>query len=101
VAQRLLPTADGKGRVPAVEVMFNDPGIASLIRDNEIDRIPNAIADGAEDGMQTFNMALVSLVKQKIVTLEAAEWASDNPEALKMNLQGIFGSRDRGGISRK
>jgi twitching motility protein PilT len=101
VSQRLLPAADGRGRVPAVEVMFNDPGIASLIRDNDIERIPNAIVDGMEDGMQTFNMALVSLVKRKIVTLEAAEWASDNPEALKMNLQGIFGSRDRGGISRK
>lgn len=101
VSQRLLPAANGKGRVPAVEVMFNDPGIISLIRDNEIERIPNAIADGEEDGMQTFNMALVGLVKQKIVTQEAAEWASDNPDALKMNLQGIFGSRDRGGISRK
>ncbi len=101
VSQRLLPAADGKGRIPAVEVMFNEPGIASLIRDNEIERIPNAIADGIEEGMQTFNMALIALVKQKSVTQEAAEWASDNPEALKMNLQGIFGSRDRGGISRK
>ena len=101
VSQRLLPTTDGKGRVPAVEIMFDAPGIVSLIRDNEFERIPNAIADGSEDGMQTFNMALVSLVKQKIVTLKAAEWASDNPDALKMNLQGIFGSRDRGGISKK
>jgi len=101
ISQRLLPTADGKGRTPAVEVMFNDPGIVSLIRDGEIERISNAIADGAEDGMQTFNMALVDLVNRKTVTQEAAEWASDNPDALKMNLQGIFGSRDRGGISRK
>ena len=101
VSQRLLPAADGKSRIPAVEIMFSDPGIASLIRDNEIERIPNVIADGVEDGMQTFNMALVDLVKQKIVTQEAAEWASDNPDALKMNLQGIFGSRDRGGISKK
>jgi len=100
ISQRLLPSADGKGRVPAVEVMFNDPGVASLIRENEIERIPNAIADGEDDGMQTFNMALVGLVKRKAVTQEAAEWASDNPDALKMNLQGIFGSRDRGGISK-
>ena len=101
VSQRLLPTADGKGRVPAVEVMFNEPGIASLIREGEVERISNAIADGADEGMQTFNMALVALIKQKTVTQEAAEWASDNPDALRMNLQGIFGSRDRGGISRK
>ncbi|MBI5091863.1 MAG: PilT/PilU family type 4a pilus ATPase [Candidatus Hydrogenedentes bacterium] len=101
VSLRLLPVAEGNGRVPAVEVMFNSPGIASLIRDNDIDRIPNAIADGAEDGMQTFNMALVNLVKEKTVTLVTAELASDNPDALKMNLQGIFGSRDRGGISKR
>lgn len=101
VSQRLLPSADGKGRVPAVEIMFNEPGIASLIHDNEIERIPNAIADAEDDGMQTFNMALASLVKRNIVTQEAAAWASDNPDALKMNLQGIFGSRDRGGISKR
>ena len=101
ISQRLLPASDGKHRVPAVEIMINEPGIASLIRGNEIHRIPNAIADGEDDGMQTFNMALVKLVKQKIVTQEAAEWASDNPEALKMNLQGIYGSRDRGGISKR
>lgn len=101
VSQRLLPLANGKGRVPAVEVMFDDPGIVSLIHDNEIERIPNAIADGSEDGMQTFNMALVTMVKQKIITQEVAERASDNPDALKMNMQGIFGSRDRGGISKR
>ena len=81
--------------------MFNDPGIASLIRDNDIERIPNAIANGEEDGMQTFNMALVILVRTKMVTRAAAQSASDNPDALRRSLQGIFGSRDRGGISRK
>ena len=101
VSQRLLSTIDGKRRVPAVEVMFNEPGIASLIRDNQLGRVPNAITDGADEGMQTFNMALVDLVNQQIVTQEVAEWASDNPDALKMNLQGMFGSRDRGGISKK
>lgn len=101
VSQRLIPISDGKGRIPAVEVMFNDPGIAALIHDNEIERIPNAIADGADDGMQTFNMALVCLIKQKSISQESAEWASDNPDALRMNLQGIYGSRDRGGISKR
>jgi len=101
VSQRLLPAASGKGRVPAVEVMFNSPGIASLIRDDDVEQIPNAIADGEEDGMQTFNMSLVSLVKRKLVDQRAAEWASDNPEELKMNLQGIFLSRGRGGITKR
>lgn len=101
VAQRLLPSSDGKGRVPAIEIMFNNPAIASLIRENNIKQIPNAIAAGQEDGMQTFNMSLVELVKTGLVTEEEANWASDNPEELKMNLQGIFLSSSRGGILKK
>ncbi|GMW00179.1 MAG: twitching motility protein PilT [Candidatus Hydrogenedentota bacterium] len=101
VAQRLLQTTDGKGRVPAVEILISNPAIAALIRENNVKMIPNAIAAGKEDGMQTFNMSLVDLVKRKLVSQEEAEWASDNPEELKMNLQGIFLSSGRGGILKK
>jgi twitching motility protein PilT len=101
VAQRLLPSADGKGRMPAIEVMFNNPGIASLIRENNIKQIPNAIAGGKEDGMQTFNMSLVDLIKRRLITEDDAMLASDNPEELKMNLQGIYLSQGRGGILRR
>jgi twitching motility protein PilT len=101
VAQRLVPTANGKGRVPAVEVLFNTPAIASLIRENQIKLLGNAIAGGKEDGMQTFNMSLVNLVQAGLIKLENAEFASDNPEELKMNLQGIYLSQGRGGILKK
>jgi len=102
VAQRLLPTVDGKGRVPAVEVMFNNPAIAALIRDNNVKQIPLAITGGKEDGMQTFNMSLVQLVKDKLITVEDSMWASDNPDELRMNLQGIYLSQaTRGGILKK
>lgn len=101
VSQRLLLDAKGHGRVPAVEVMFTNPGIRALIRDGEVEQIPTAIADGEEDGMQSFNVSLAALVKQGLVTQEAAELASDNPEELLMNLQGIFISRGRGGILKK
>lgn len=100
VSQRLLPNASGTGRVPAVEVMFMNPGIASLIRDDDVGRIPQVIADGSEDGMQTFNMHLIQLVKSGAITMEAAEFASDNSDALKANLAGIYGARDRGGITK-
>ncbi len=100
VAQRLLPSLDG-GRVPAIEVMFNNPGIAQLIRDNNMRQIPNAIAGGEHDGMQTFNMSLHSLVKRHLVTEEDAYLSSDNPEELKMNLQGINLSQGRGGILKR
>ncbi len=101
VAQRLLPSASGSGRVPAIEVLFNNPGIAALIKENNIKQIPTAITNGQEEGMQTFNMSLVSLIKENLVTEHDAMIASDNPEELKMNLQGIFLSQGRGGILKK
>jgi twitching motility protein PilT len=101
IAQRLIPHADGKGRVAAVEVMFNSPAIAQLIRDNLLKQIPNAIVGGQEEGMQTFNMSLASLVKRELVKKEVALQFSDNPEELEMNLKGIYLSSARGGILRK
>lgn len=101
VAQRLLPSADGKGRVPAIEVMFNSPAITALIRENNIRQIPLAITGGKEEGMQTFNMSLVDLIKRKLITEEEGVWASDNPDELKMNLQGIYLSQGRGGILKR
>ena len=80
--------------------MFMNPGIASLIREDEVRLIPQVIADGAEEGMQTFNMHLIQLVKAGAFTMEDAEFASDNPDALKANLSGIFALRDRGGITK-
>jgi len=101
MSQRLLPSADGKGRVPAIELMFNNPGIASLIRENNIKQIPTAIVGGKEDGMQTFNMSLAALIKSGLIKEDQAYAFSDNPEELRMNLQGIFISSGRGGILKK
>ena len=101
IAQRLLQTKEGEGRVPAVEILYNNPAIAALIKENNLKQIPNAIAGGKEDGMQTFNMSLVDLVKRGLVSQEEAEWNSDNPDELKMNLQGIFLSQGRGGILKR
>lgn len=101
VSQRLLKRADGQGRIPAVEVMLNTPAIAQLMRDNMLKQIPNAIAGGKEEGMQTFNMCLVELCRKGFISKEEAMYSSDNPEELNMNLQGIYLSQGRGGILRK
>lgn len=101
VAQRLLPSLDGSGRVPAVEIMFTTSAIAALIRDNNLKLIPNAIAGGKEEGMQTFNMSLVQLVEQGLITEQEAELASDNAEELRMNLKGIYLSQGRGSILKR
>jgi pilus retraction protein PilT len=101
ISQRLVPSANGGGRMPAIEVMLNNPGIAGLIKDNELKKIPVALVNGREDGMQTFNMSLAGLIKAKLIREADGMVASDNPEELKMELQGIHISQGRGGILKR
>src|SRR4029450_8636511 len=89
--QRLLPRADGAGRVPAVEVMVS----TALIRDAVVDKdktslIHGAIAAGPRQyGMQTFDQSIFSLYQQGFVSLEEAlRWAS-NVDEFKLKVQGI------------
>jgi twitching motility protein PilT len=77
ISQRLLPRID-KGRVPAVEVMVTNARIADLIRENRVDEIEEAIADGAFFKMQTFTQALIALVLDEIVDTETAANAAGN-----------------------
>jgi twitching motility protein PilT len=91
ISQRLLPRADGAGRVPAVEVMVS----TALIRDAVVDKdktsmIHGAIAAGTSQyGMQTFDQSIFSLYQQGFVTLEEAlRWAS-NVDEFKLKVQGI------------
>ncbi len=101
ICQRLLPKKDGEGRVPAVEIMLADPAMRKLIKDNEITRIPMAILNGREQGMQTFNDSLKFLFEQELVTKEEALAQSDNPDELNMLMQGIYLSVSRGSILKK
>jgi len=94
--QRLVRRSDGKGLIPAVEVMLNSPSVAKLIRENRVSSIPSAIASGVQAGMQTFNQSLASLHRNGFITLEDALGASSSPEALRMNLQGIYLDEERG-----
>ena len=93
--QRLVRRTDGEGLVPAVEVMVVTPGIRNLIRENRLLKIPSAITSGVDEGMQSFNQALAALVKEDKITQEEALANSSNPEALRMNLQGIHLDEDR------
>ncbi len=90
VCQRLLPKAYGGGVVPAVEIMTNSPIVRKLLETNKLDKLPAAIDSGKQDGMQSFNNALLGLVNEGLVTEEDALKFSNNPESLKMNLKGIF-----------
>ena len=89
ICQRLVPAVQG-GVVPAVEIMLNTPTVRSLIEKNILEKLPAAIEVGTEDGMQTFNQAIYQLIKGGIVSEQAGLLNASNPEALKMNLKGIF-----------
>jgi twitching motility protein PilT len=91
VSQRLMPRADGLGRVPAVEVMIATPFIRDCIVDKDkTAMIHGAIANGTSQyGMQTFDQSIFGLYQQGFVSLEEAlRWAS-NIDEFKLKVQGI------------
>ena len=79
-------------------ILFSTPGAQKLIKENRVSQLPLAIQQGKEEGMQSFNDSLHSLLKRKLVSFDVAMEVSDNPEELNMMLQGIHLSSKRGGI---
>jgi twitching motility protein PilT len=91
VSQRLVKRADGKGRVPAVEVLVSTGRVYDRIIDPEATiEIRDLIGEGAFYGMQTFDQALVSLVENGLVTEEAARFASTSPHDFVLALRGTL-----------
>ena len=73
VCQALVPKADGKGRVVALEIMVPNPAIRNLIRDDKVHQIYSSMQTGQEKlGMQTMNQCLATLYQKRLITLEAA-----------------------------
>ena len=96
VSQRLMPSADGKSRVPAVEVMVTTAFIRDCIVDKDkTSMIHGAIAQGVSQyGMQTFDQSIFGLYSQGLVTYEEAlRWAS-NVDEFKLKVQGISTTSD-------
>src|ERR671935_1125162 len=96
VSQRLLPRADGLGRVPAAEIMISTPFIRDCIVDKEKTHlIHGAIAAGTSQyGMQTFDQSIYALYENGMVSYEEAlRWAS-NVDEFKLKVQGIATTAD-------
>ncbi|MCK4299741.1 MAG: type IV pilus twitching motility protein PilT [Planctomycetes bacterium] len=90
LSQRLLPRADGSGRIAAMEVMINSPHVAELIREGKTIELQNAIATSKSYyQMQTFNQALSRLVQEGLITAEVALEFSDAPGDLRLMLRGV------------
>src|SRR4051794_18249786 len=81
--QQLLPTADGRGRVVATEVLVPTPAVRNLIREGKTHQIYSAIQTGGSFGMQTMDTALAELVRRNVITRDLAEARSGTPSELK------------------
>ena len=88
LCQRLVPRSDGYGRCVTMEVLVNTGRIADAIADPEkTSTITQLISEGSYYGMQTFDQHLVSLIRDGVITLEAAMLASSSPHDLTVELR--------------
>jgi twitching motility protein PilT len=96
ISMRLLPRADGLGRVPAVEVLISTGYIRDCVENKEKTKlIHDAIAAGTSQyGMQTFDQSLFQLYKSGLITLEEALRRATNPDEFKLKIQGIQSTAD-------
>ena len=89
IAQKLIPTLDGKGRVPCSELLIITPYIRQLITDNKLPDVFSAMARGHSDGMMTFDQDLLRLCKENLISKEAALFETSRPDNFLSMLQGI------------
>jgi twitching motility protein PilT len=96
VSLRLLPRADGLGRVPAAEVLISTGYIRDCIENKEKTKlIKDAIAQGTSQyGMQTFDQSLYMLYKNGLISLDEALRRASNPDEFRLKLQGIQSTSD-------
>jgi len=82
VTQALLPTADGKGRIPALEVLYPDDAVRNLIRQGKVEQIYSVMQTGTGRGMQTMEQSLAELTLRSVITKEVALSRSSRPDQL-------------------
>jgi len=96
ISMRLLPRADGTGRVPAVEVLRTTGYIRDCIENKEKTKlIRDAIASGTSQyGMQTFDQSIYQLYSKELISLDEALRRATNPDEFKLKIQGIHATGD-------
>ncbi|MEW6109797.1 MAG: type IV pilus twitching motility protein PilT [Nitrospirota bacterium] len=96
ISMRLVPKADGKGRVPAVEVLIATATIKDCILDpDKTKMIPDVVAQGLiHYGMQTFDQSLFNLYKSGFITYEEALRRATNPDDFALKVKGIQSTSD-------
>ena len=97
VSLRLLPRKDGRGRVPAAEIMINNATIAEyLLYPEKSNNIIGAICEGySQYGSQSFDQSLLQLLKDDLITFQVARQNASNPDDFELKVKGIEGTSDR------
>lgn len=90
VAQKLVKRIEGKGRVPATEILVVTPAVRDYIARDEIDNIYQLLDTGDFDGMMSMNMSLYKLVKNNLIGPDEAIENSNSPTELQQMLRGAF-----------
>jgi twitching motility protein PilT len=96
ISQRLVPKADGQGRVPAVEILINTARVREYIEDKDKTRkIREAISQGfVSYSMQTFDQSLMGLLKEGLITLDEALRQASNPDDFSLRMSGVSSTSD-------
>jgi twitching motility protein PilT len=96
VSQRLIPRADGRGRIAAVEILKSSPRTREYIEEGESEgkSLLDAMRDGKLDGMQDFDGVIKDMIERNIVTMEDGLAFSTNQNNLMLALKGLSSSDD-------
>ena len=96
VSQRLIPTADGKGRVAAVEILKSNQRTREYIEKGETEgkTLLDAIRDGEIDGMQDFDSVIKGLIEKNLITMDDGLSFATNQNNLLLQLKGLSSTED-------
>ncbi len=96
VSQRLIPRADGRGRIAAVEILKSTPRTREYIAEGESQgkSLLDAMRDGKLDGMQEFDHVIRELIERKLITLDDGLAFSTNPNNLTLALKGMSAAEE-------
>jgi twitching motility protein PilT len=82
LTQNLVPTADGRGRVAALEILIPDDAVRNLIRQAKIEQVYSVMQTSTSRGMMTMEQSLADLVQRRVISTEVAYARSSRPDQL-------------------
>lgn len=89
VVQKLLVAKDGKSLIPAAEILLGNYLMKQLILEHKFDKLPQALRNARQEGMQTMDQSLFQLWESQLITQETALAASPSPQELEALMKGI------------